>query len=431
MSFLKRIMHLLLKPFAWFKRTRRRNKVFAIIVLIIVGSIIGTQIQNATAKPPYETQKAKVEDIVQLVSETGNVSTGGRVDVSSTATGVIEELYVQNGDTVELNQPLFKVRSTATEQEQATAYASYQSAVSAQKKAEQGKLAADSAMWSAQKLRLNAKEAKRVKDDHKDDYEDLEEQSVDASAVQTEKDFTAAETAYKEADISVVAAKAQVTSTWLAYQATKNAVVKAPTTGSVANLSTAVGDNVTAGGSSALSASAALSGAGAAATPVLTIANLSSDYSIKLALNEVDIPKVKQGQHAIIALDAFTGKKYNGSVTHVDAVGTNTQDVITYNVVVSIHDADSGIKPGMTADVDLEVDKASKVLSVPNSAVKPYKGGRAVRVIDPKTKELQYIPVQIGIKGESKTQIIKGISEGQEIVTALSNEQVKKQSGLF
>ena len=103
----------------------------------------------------------------------------------------------------------------------------------------------------------------------------------------------------------------------------------------------------------------------------------------------------------------------------------------TYNVVVSIHDADSGIKPGMTADVDIEVDKANDVLSVPNSAVKPYKGGRAVRVIDPKTKELQYIPVQIGIKGESKTQIIKGISEGQEIVTALSNEQVKKQSGFF
>ncbi len=431
MSFLKRIFHLLLKPFRWFKRTRRRNKVFAIIALIIVGSIIGTQIQNATAKPPYETQAAKVEDIVQLVSETGNVSTGGRVDVSSTATGVIEELYVQNGDAVELNQQLFKVRSTATEQEQATANASYQSALSAQKKAEQGKLAADSAMWSAQKLRLNAKEAKRVKDDHKDDYEDLEEQSVDASAVQTEKDFTAAETAYKEADVSVVAAKAQVTATWLAYQATKNAVVKAPTTGTIANLSMAVGDNVTAGGSSALSASAALGLGATASTPVLTIANLSSDYSIKLALNEVDIPKVKQGQHATIVLDAFAGKKYNGSVTHVDAVGTNTQDVITYNVVVSIHDADSGIKPGMTADVDIEVDKANDVLSVPNSAVKPYKGGRAVRVIDPKTKELQYIPVQIGIKGESKTQIIKGISEGQEIVTALSNEQVKKQSGFF
>ncbi len=50
MSFLKRIFHLLLKPFRWFKRTRRRNKVFAIIALIIVGSIIGTQIQNAITK---------------------------------------------------------------------------------------------------------------------------------------------------------------------------------------------------------------------------------------------------------------------------------------------------------------------------------------------------------------------------------------------
>ncbi|HRN96180.1 MAG TPA: efflux transporter periplasmic adaptor subunit, partial [Candidatus Levybacteria bacterium] len=86
------------------------------------------------------------------------------------------------------------------------------------------------------------------------------------------------------------------------------------------------------------------------------------------------------------------------------------------------------IRPGMTANVDIEVDRAADVLSVPNSAVKPYKGGRAVRVENKKTKEIDYIPVEVGIKGDDRTQIIKGVSEGQEIIISLPNDQIQRGS---
>jgi HlyD family secretion protein len=435
MSRIKKVFKFVGKPFIWFKRTRRRNKVFTIIILGIAAIVISNIIQQATAKSPYEVQKAKYEDVVQFVSETGNINTSGRVDIYSTTTGIIEELYVENGSTVKTGQELFSVRSTATDQEKAAAYATYQSAVSAQKTAERAKLTADASMWTAQKTLLDAKEVKRVKDTSEHGYDELDKQSIDAANAQAEKSFTAAETNYKESDIAVTAAKAQVTSSLLGYQATKNAKVKATTNGTVANLSLTEGDNVTSGGPSALSvggASAAVAGlsAGTTSTPVLTIANLTSQYSIKLPLNEVDIPKVNQGQVVKITLDAFSGKTYNGIVTNVDAVGTNTQGVITYNVLVSIDNPDSKMKPGMTADADIEVDRQNHVLTVPNSAVKPYKGGRAVRIVDPKTKTLKFVPVEIGIKGETRTQITKGITEGQEVVTALTNEQVQKQ-GLF
>lgn len=432
------------KPLVWFKHTRKRNKVIAIIVLLVSAGVIIGQIQAATAPSPYVTQKVERGDIEQLVSETGNVETAGRVDVSSTATGIIEEIYVTNNDTVTADQELFKVRSTATEQEEASANATYQSAVSSLATAVQTKESLDAAMWAKRQAVLDAKNTKNYKDNNTKnsvtgkDYTELEKQSIDDAVVLAEKDFNAAEKKYKEVDIAVSAAGAQAKSAQLAYQATQDVVVKAPSSGTVTNLSFKVGDQVTAGAGSASSLAAASAAGGAASsaslgsssTPVLTIANLVS-YSIKLGINEVDIPKIKVAQQAEVTLDAFPERKFDGIITHVDAVGTNTQGVVTYNVVVDITDPVSAIRPGMTANVDISVDKVTDVLTISNSAVKPYKGGRAVRIVDPGTKEIKYIPVEVGLKGDDKTEIKKGVTEGQEIITSLSNEQIKRSGGLF
>jgi multidrug efflux pump subunit AcrA (membrane-fusion protein) len=428
------------KQLTWYRSTRRRNKVLVIIGLIIMLLIAMNLLGNANARPDYTTAVARKDDIVQIVSETGNINTSGRTDVYSNTTGIIEEIYVGNGMGVETGQALFSVRSTATEAEKAQAYATYQNAVSTQTTATQGGPGNDALMWTKQQTLLDAKNAKNYKDTHTKnpatnaDYTELEKQSIDAAVVQAEKDFRAAEQKYKETGISINAASAQVSSTWLAYLATQSSVVYAPTFGTIANLSLSVGDNVAAGsgGSASLTSLGAQTSStlGSSVSPVLTIANLVNNFSLKVAINEVDIPKVKSGQDAVITIDAFSDKKFDGRVTQVDSVGTNNAGVVTYNVSISILNPVPQIKPGMTAGVDIEVDKAEDVLSVPNSAVKPYKGGRAVRVFDKKTKQITYIPVTIGIKGEDKTQIIKGITEGQEIISSLPNDQVKRP-GLF
>lgn len=443
MNRIKSLPSLFIKPFQWFRRTRKRNKVFVIIAVLILASIVIGQIQAATAKPPYATQKVARGDIEQLVSETGNVNTAGRVDVDSTATGIIEEIYIQNNDSVQLGDELFKVRSTATDEEKASANATYMNAVSALKTAEQNKESLDAAMWAKRQAVLDAKNTRNYKDNNmmnpttKSDYTTLEKQSIDDAVVLAEKDFQASEKKYKEAGVSVQAAQAQVTSAQFSYAATQDVIVKSPADGTITNLSYRPGDKVSAGSGGSLGAASAMSSAGSAgltsgtaSVPVLTIANLV-DYSIKLAINEVDIPKIKVSQQAEVTLDAFPGRKFDGIITHVDAVGTNTQGVVTYNVVVDITNPLASIRPGMTANVDIAVDKVSNVLTVSNSAVKPYKGGRAVRVINPQTKEIEFIPVEIGLKGEDKTEIVKGVSEGQEVVTSLSNEQVQRSGGIF
>ncbi len=429
----KAILGILLKPFRWFKRTRRRNKVFTILALIILLPIIIGQVSAMFAPPPYDLQKVTRENIEEVVSETGNVNAGGRVDIYSTTTGIIEEMYVANGEYVTVDQALFRVRSTATEPEKANAYATYLNAVNNQKLAEQGQEFNDAQMWAAQQQRLSAQKDKQKMIDRTDLPNELDKFAMVAEETQTEKSFRANEKKFKESNYSISAAQGQVNATWLAYQATQNSIVKATTNGTIANLSSEIGDNVNAGASAGLMSAAggASAGLSGSAAPVLTIANLSSDYSIKISLNETDIPKIQEGQEASITLDAFPRRKFEGSVTQVDSIGTNTQGVITYNVLISIHNAPKGIKPGMTADVNIVVDKVEKVLAVPNSAVKPYKGGKAVRIPTADKKDFTYVPVEIGLKGEAKTQIIKGLQDGQEVVTALANEKVQRQGGGF
>ena len=82
----------------------------------------------------------------------------------------------------------------------------------------------------------------------------------------------------------------------------------------------------------------------------------------------------------------------------------------------------------MTADVEIETKNLTNILVVPNSAVKPYQGEKAVRVVDKVTKQVKYVPVVVGVKGENKTQILKGINQGQEVIQSLSNEQIKRPS---
>lgn len=429
----KAILRFLVKPFRWFKQTRRRNKVYTVLALVIFLPLLIGQISAYFAPPPYELQTAKIGTIEEVVVETGNINAGGRVDIYSTTTGIIEEVYVKNGEHVTVDQALFRVRSTATEPEKANAYAVYLNAVNNQKLAEQGREFADAQMWGAQKARLDAMETQKelIEDVNPNKYNDMEKRSVSASETRSEKDFRANEKKFKESGYAISAAQGQVNATWLAYQATQNAIIKATTNGTVANLSSENGDTVTAGASTGVMQSAGSTGSLGGGMPVLTIANLSSDYSIKVALNETDIPKIQEGQLANIILDAFPGKTFNGSVTHVDSIGTNSQGVITYNVLISIQNAPRGIKPGMTADVSIVVDKAEKVLTVPNSAVRPYKGGKAVRIPTADKKDFTFVPVEIGLKGETKTQIIKGLSEDQEVVTALANEKVERRGGLF
>ncbi|MBU2632784.1 hypothetical protein KKG52_03645, partial [Patescibacteria group bacterium] len=141
--------------------------------------------------------------------------------------------------------------------------------------------------------------------------------------------------------------------------------------------------------------------------------------------SEADVYKVIPGQEVDIEVDAYRNEKYKGVVLRVDDIGTDINSVIKFNAYIEITNSDEKLKYGMTIDADIKTKTVNNALTVANSAIKPHKGGRAVRVYNKKTKKIEFIPVEIGIKGQDKTEIASGISEGQEIISSLKNEQIK------
>jgi RND family efflux transporter MFP subunit len=386
-----------------FKALSRKKKILVITAAIILLFFVIPGIVNSNKKPSYESAIVKKADIKEVVTETGTIAVSGRVDIDSPTNGVVTKVFVKNGDVVKKGQVLFTVESSATEQEQRSASSDYLAAQTALNNANATLNSLQAELFRTNQVFVNDRGVDNPSKDQKDD----------PVYIQQNANWLKAEADYKNQQTAISQAQAKASSAFLLYQATQNATVKATLAGKVSNLAVTEGSGVAA---QTLTTSP---------KPVLTITSQGMTEVI-VSLSESDIAKVQEEQEVAIEINAINDKKYNGVVRRVDDVGTNDEGVIRYNVYIEVVDVDSRIRSGMTVDVDIVTKKLTNVLSVPNSAVKPYKGGRAVRVYDASKKEIVYKPVKIGIRGQERTQILDGIEEGKEVVTSLSNEQLKR-----
>ncbi len=411
---MSKISGLIKKPLLKFLKLSIFKKIIVVVLIAIIIIVVQQYFANSD-KNGYVLEKAKMSSITEIVSETGNVITTGRTDIYSPSTGIIEEVKISNGESVVKGQELFKVKSTAIVQEQQAAYANYLTS----KTTLDGALATAHALRSDMYTKWKSFRDMATSSNYENENDTpKKDERLAAEFQSSQDDWLAAEAGYKDQQAVINQAQASVNSTWLLYQATQNATVLAQSDGRVSNLSVGAGDNVK-----------AYIGPATTFKPVLAIANFSK-YTVRLSINEADIYKVKPGQDVALQIDAFKNKNYEGIVERVDDIGTDENGVIKYNVYIEIKNPDDKLKFGMTIDADITTNKLGDVLTVPNSSIKPYKNGKAVRVVNPQTKQIDHISVEVGIKGNKDTQIIKGISKGQEVVTSLKNEQIKRK-GMF
>ena len=390
------------------------KRVLKIVGIFLVIIVIGVFISSRFKKPGYTLDKVTKDSVEEYVSESGALTVNVKADIYSPSTGIVQEVFVSNGAVVAEGQELFTVKSIATQQEKQAAYSDY--------------LIAKNSLSAAQ---ASAHSLQSTMFDKWDEYKELAETDTYENSDGTpkheqravpefhiaQKDWYAAEASYKNQQSVISQAQARTSATWLAYQSTQNATVKAPVSGTVSNLAVSPGTSVT------------VHSAVAPSTPVLSVGNFNKTEGV-LLLGEDDIVKVKEGQEAKVTVDPVDNKVYQGKVVRTDTIGTDLNGVVRYKVFIEILDADEQLLPGMSMDADILSHKQENVLTVPNAAVKPYKGGKAVRVPGKKKGEIEFVPVIVGIRGDARTQIISGLSEGQEIIVATTGETAKK-SGPF
>lgn len=168
-------------------------------------------------------------------------------------------------------------------------------------------------------------------------------------------------------------------------------------------------------------------------TPELfSIAKDLKDMRVIADIDEADIGEVREGERVTFTVDAYPNDTFEGCVTQVRQEATTTNNVVTYEVVISAPNADLKLKPGLTANVTIYTTEKQDVISVPTKALRYSPTvetlGKKYKILDCKGKNKVWTlegntvkahPVQIGISDGSRTEIISGLSLGATVITEL------------
>ena len=155
---------------------------------------------------------------------------------------------------------------------------------------------------------------------------------------------------------------------------------------------------------------------------------ITKQQIVEVSLNEVDAAKVKIGQKASLSFDAIDGLEITGKIIDIDTIGTVTQGVVSYNAKIGLDTQDDRIKPGMSASASIITQLKQNILTVPSSAIKTQGNSSYVQMLDPAainatssdgvTSNLPPInqTVVTGISDDTNTEIVSGLSAGDQII---------------
>ncbi|HWC57935.1 MAG TPA: efflux RND transporter periplasmic adaptor subunit [Candidatus Paceibacterota bacterium] len=206
-------------------------------------------------------------------------------------------------------------------------------------------------------------------------------------------------------ELAVTEAAQAVTS---AQQTLDDCYVKAPFDGVLASVDAIVGDTASSG------------------TALGTV--ITNQKIAQVTLNEVDVAKVAIGDKATLTFDALPDITLTGTVSQIDTVGTVSQGVVNYTVDITLDTDNDAVKSGMSVTASIITASKSGVLTVPSSAVKSNANGSYVLVLDtpgPATAGVQgvtsatpprEVSVTTGISDTTTTEIVSGLTEGEQLV---------------
>jgi len=378
-------------PAAAMKKKRQKFKKSYIVAIIILVAIAGgyyyyKKKQTGSTQVQYITATAEKGTITSSISASGNVIVDQSASIDPTITGTVASVAVQVGDQVKKGQLLFTIINEDLTVDVAKSIASLKTSKDAIEVAE-----------------VNVKSAKA-------DYDAAKKKEKATSGTYSDKQLKVMKDKIDLAEDDVTEAEKNYAASQADYNNTLNNANKRNVTSTISGTVNAVniknGDDL----------SRISSGTNAVA-PII-IGDLGT-LEAQVEVNEVDISGVNIGQQAMLTLDAISGFEVSGKVAKVDALGTLTQGVVTYNVTLTFDTLDSRIKPGMSVTASIIKQVEQDVITVPNSALKNQNGNYYVQVLNGATPEQRN--VQIGLANSTDTQISSGLNVGDKVVTQTIN----------
>lgn len=143
--------------------------------------------------------------------------------------------------------------------------------------------------------------------------------------------------------------------------------------------------------------------------------------------SESDVGQVRRGQAATVTVNALPDEQLAAHVVSVATLPTSGSSVVSYDVTLRLDQLADGLKSGMTASAQVVVDEADGVLNVPSSAVSGRGSTGTVTVADGDRREQRR--VTLGIVGDSTTQILDGLEEGDQLAVAAAPTSTSQLGG--
>jgi RND family efflux transporter MFP subunit len=187
--------------------------------------------------------------------------------------------------------------------------------------------------------------------------------------------------------------------------------IVSPISGVIASVSTQEGETIA---------------AGLTAPTFVTIVDLSK-LQVDALVDETDIGRVKVGDSAAFTVDSYPDEEFEGIVTAIYPKAIIDQNVVNYDVVVTITNPRGMLRPDMTANVTINIATRSNVLAVPNKSIKREEGTKVVYVIESGKPVRRTI--RTGWKDNDYTEIVSGLREGERVVVGDIPGPARGQSG--
>lgn len=359
------------------------SKVWIAMTVVVIIAVAAWALSGGKEKEEinFKQEKVSLQTLQNSVTATGTIEAVTSVTVGTQVSGIVNKLYVDYNSQVKKGQVIAELDKTNLLSELNTAKANMASAQS----------------------QLNYQSANMKR------YQTLYQKGLVSA-----DDYENALLTYRQAKEQVATSKEQVqrAQTNLGY-----ATITSPIDGTVISKSVEEGQTVAASFN----------------TPELfTIAKDLTNMQVVADVDEADIGAVKEGDRVTFTVDAYPDDTFEGTVKQVRLQATTTNNVVTYEVVISAQNADLKLKPGLTANVTIYTQERTGVLAVANKALRftPTKEtvGKDMKIVDCKSKNkvwtldgktLTAHPVSIGQTDGMHTEITKGLKAGQQIVTEI------------
>ena len=350
-------------------------------IVVVVGAMVALNLRPKKEGEPADLEAAARKPMISKVTATGELKAKSQVSVQPQLIGEVTRLYVKEGDFVHKDQVVCELDRS-----------NYESATELARIAVEQLKRTYARTESLYRLKLISDEG----------YEQVRLQYDNAVAQQQQAEDQLAKT-----------------------------IVTAPVSGRVIQLNVQEGEMAIAGMTN-------ISG-----SVMMTVADLSTMLALVEA-NETDVPSIKPGQKAKLALDAFPDTVFEATVNRVgympiQTLITATEKSTRFQVELQLDRPTDALRPGMTVSADIITSQRDSVLSVPIQALgrRKIKGEETQTVFAVKEGKAKLTPVKTGVSSDVDTEILEGVSEGDTVVTGpykvlsklKEGEKVRSSSG--